>query len=423
MLAASSILSGTMRKTMAAFVVVIIASQFWVSISIAMNDRWMDAPPPSSALNPHPSSALTSRKRPKIAIVSGFVPSNQTKTGGKFTKFDDLINKACYAHIWGYDFIFNMTDGFSDHPIEHRHWLTYGTWHRVPHVQAVLPYYDWVLYADTDYLIKDITRPLESFLHEFEFYGKSPDLFVPRDGEQHEDKGNGNGKNGQYAFSAFVFLIKSSPFSTRLLQHWMEFAAGLCPAGNFKSDKKKYFWTDSDQPGLWYSMIKTHMEFFPPRPAHQEISGSNTTTSASTPFHLKDPKDLYTCNATTGLIESDHHPRTFGPELNRYFNGIGAVMGSYGSHLNRVPDKQPIVWSRNAQDSRAGLGFQMEMEYGEYKNVGPWAFAIHKKKDWPLIMETELDICKTRHGCYARYNAADKLEIGCHNVSFQVVTK
>jgi hypothetical protein len=177
-----------------------------------------------------------------------------------------------HAHIWGYDFIFNMTDGFSDHPIEHRHWLTYGTWHRVPHVQAVLPDYDWFLYADTDYLIKDITRALESFFNEFHFYGKSPDIFVPRDVEQHEDKGNGNGENGQYAFSAFVFLIKSSPFSTRLLQHWMEFAASLCPAGNFNSDKKKYFWTDSDQPGLWYSMIKTHMEFFPPRPAHQEIS-------------------------------------------------------------------------------------------------------------------------------------------------------
>jgi hypothetical protein len=121
------------------------------------------------------------------------------------------------------------------------------------------------------------------------------------------------------------------------------------------------------------------------------------------------------------LIESDHHPRTFGPELNRYFSGIRAVMGSYGSHLNQVPDEQPIVWSRNANDSRTGLGFQMT--YGAYSHVGPWAFAIHKKKDWPLEMETELDICKTRHGCYARYNAADKLEIGCHNVSFQVATK
>jgi hypothetical protein len=168
--------------------------------------------------------------------VSGFVPSNQTKTGGKFTKFDDLINKACYAHIWGYDFIFNMTDGFSNHPIEHRHWLNYGTWHRVPHVQAVLPDYDWVLYADTDYLIKDITRPLESFIHEFEFYGKSPDIFVPRDGEQHEDKGKGDGKTAN-TLSAFVFLIKSSPFPLASCSiGWV--CAGLCPAGFNFSDRK-----------------------------------------------------------------------------------------------------------------------------------------------------------------------------------------
>jgi hypothetical protein len=63
-----------------------------------------------------------------------------------------------------------------------------------------------VLYADTDYLIKDLTRPLESFLHEFEFYGKSPDIFVPRDGEQHEEKGNG--KNGKYVFFGLCILDK-----------------------------------------------------------------------------------------------------------------------------------------------------------------------------------------------------------------------
>jgi hypothetical protein len=354
-----------------------------------------------------PSTPLESRKRPKIAIMSGFVPSTQTKTGGKFTKFDDLINKACYAHIWGYDFIFNTTDGFSDHPTEHRHWLTYGTWHRVPHVQSILPDYDWVLYADTDYLIKDVTRPLESFLNEFEFYGKSPDIFLPRDGEHQPAN--------WFAFSAFAFLIKSSPFSTRLLQNWMEFAFGLCPAGNYRTNKKAYSWTDSDQPGLWYALTKTHMEFFPPpNNTNQEISGMKARRS--TPLHLE--ADLHTCNKTTGLIESTHHDRTFGPDLQQYFRDIHAVGGNFGSDLSRVPDEQPIIWSRNRNDSRSGLGLQMT--WGAPTTTWPLAFAIHKKKDWPADMVQELDICKTRHGCYARYNAADKLEIGCHNNSFQV---
>jgi hypothetical protein len=32
-----------------------------------------------------------------------------------------------------------------------------------------------------------------------EFYGKSPDIFV-RDGEQHEDKGKGDGKTANISF-------------------------------------------------------------------------------------------------------------------------------------------------------------------------------------------------------------------------------
>jgi hypothetical protein len=295
-----------------------------------------------------------------------------------------------------------MTDGFADriHPLEHRHWLQYGTWHRVPHIQAVLPNYDWVLYADTDYLIKDITRPLESFLHEFEFYGKSADIFLPRDGQQDKNLG------GLYTFSAFSLLIKQSPFANTLLQNWLEFAAGLCLAGNYESNKTMYSWTDSDQPGLWYALTKTHMQFFP--------NYNNKTRALH--FNLT---HLYTCNNTTGLIESDHHRRTFGPEMNQYFKAVGSVMGNYGNQLEKVPDKQPIVWSQNSNESRNGLGLQMT--FGGQVDTWPLAFAIHKKSDWPADMVRELNICKTRHGCYARYNAADKLEIGCHNVSFPVV--
>jgi hypothetical protein len=159
------------------------------------------------------------------------------------------------------------------------------------------------------------------------------------------------------------------------------------------------------------------MEFFPPpNYTDQEIRASKTC------LHLEDP---HTCNKTTGLvIDSDLSSRTktFGPVMQRHFQGVGAVVGNHGKDLNRVPNKQPIIWSRNAKESRTGLGFQMT--YGRFENAWPWAFAIHKKRDWPVEMVQELDICKTRHRCYARCNAADKLEIGCHNdVSFQVVTK
>jgi hypothetical protein len=138
------------------------------------------------------------------------------------------------------------------------------------------------------------------------------------------------------------------------MQHWM----GMRPvcvqlACNFKRQGKVFGPTAIN--GLWYAMIKTHMVFPPPRPAHQEISGSNARTSTSMKI-----RKIYTLTlTTTGLIESDHHPRTFGPELNLYFNGIGAVMGSYGSHHNREYRINSHYWSRNDKDSRAGLGFQM----------------------------------------------------------------
>jgi hypothetical protein len=107
--------------------VLISCMQVWFLSTVANTTYEDNDPSPSS-------TALDGRKRPKIAILLGFVPSTQSKNGVKFTNFNDLINKAFYAHIWGYDFVFNMTDGFSDHPREHQHWLPHGTWHWVPHV-------------------------------------------------------------------------------------------------------------------------------------------------------------------------------------------------------------------------------------------------------------------------------------------------
>ena len=88
---------------------------------------------------------------------------------------DHMVNKACYADLWGYDYIFNDTWGFEnnvDKPDDHRYWLEYGTWHRVPHIQAALPNYDWIVYADTDWIVQDMAISLETFIKEWELRGK-----------------------------------------------------------------------------------------------------------------------------------------------------------------------------------------------------------------------------------------------------------
>ena len=322
------------------------------------------------------------KKRPKIAMVSGFVPSSMYKDAPRIKLLDHVINKACYAKLWGYDYIFNTTYGFD--PSIHRHWLEYGCWNIVPHIQDRLQDYDWILYGDLDYVIKDMTRPLESFLNEFELYGKHPSVFVPRDFN----------RGSYYTFSSFAILIKNDAFGRRVLKNWMDFAKGLCKNGNFPSVKGKYEWYDGDQPGLWYALVKTHMEFFPP-----EV-----------------PEPFPVCNETTGLLDAEPY---FNQKINDYFGALKTPLGNYGSDLDKVKDDQPIIWSWTRNDSRAGLAVQAD--WGD--EVTSHAFAIHKKKmDWPGDMLRELEICKKDHGCYAEYSEDGKLEIGCDGVQFPVDT-
>jgi hypothetical protein len=125
----------------------------------------------------------------------------------------------------------------------------------VPHVAARIRDYDWILYTDTDFAINDIMRPLESFLHEFELQGKkNVQLFLPRDTYDKR----------QFLFSAFAFMIHNSPFGHSILKYWDTFARGICEKGNLNSTSNgRYTWLDTDQPGLWYAMMRTYADFFP----------------------------------------------------------------------------------------------------------------------------------------------------------------
>lgn len=208
-------------------------------------------------------------KHGRIAIVSGFVTSKKGFHQGnadiahvpRISKsiMPHMLNKQCYARFWGYDYIFNTTWGYPDEkknisdnvtstdgkPQHKRHWLEYGTWHRVPHMIAAMEQgYDWVLYADTDYVFQDMTVSLESLVKELELYGKqNVSVIVPTDYNDEE----------YYTFSAFTVMIRNDAFGRAVLQNWLDFAHGLCPRGNFRNSVAgKYEWTESDQPGLWY---------------------------------------------------------------------------------------------------------------------------------------------------------------------------
>lgn len=226
------------------FLAVVIAANYMMGISLK-SFVVRDISPTDTVNNTMPSlpTTLPMKKeeggRARIAIMSSFVPNRPKNSDQPPPRLGDvylehIINKACYSYIWGYDFIFNTTYGFDD-SYPKWHWLDFGTWHRVPHVNSRIRDYDWILYTDTDFLINDIMRPLESFLHEFALANKTNvHLVVPVD----------NYSNSMFMFSAFAFLIRNSSYGQDILKYWDQFARGVCPKGNLNktnSGKLPYY--------------------------------------------------------------------------------------------------------------------------------------------------------------------------------------
>jgi len=348
--------------------------------------------------------------RLKIAVLSSFVASTMweetpesSKTNLK-TYTDHILNRECYCHLWNYSCIFNQTMELGlyvktpdnrannnanviaaapSNTTSDPWWLEFGAWERVAHLQAALPKYDWVLYGDIDYIIKDMSRPIESFIREFDLYGRNNlNVLVPVDDNEKDLK----------TFSAFAILIKNSPFGRKLLENWRAYGMGLCPNGNFPdlSKKKKYNWEHGDQTGLWYALMKTHMDFNP---------------------NAVKPPGIVTCNETTGLIRENYWL-----DINKYFRGNGYRNGNYGKDLAKVPDNQQIAWSRaHKGDSMSGLGVDGNWFPGAEKF---WqnAFALHYKKtseQWDPEMQIELGMCKRVHGCSVSWNKTTGVQAGC----------
>jgi hypothetical protein len=343
------------------------------------------------------------RKRAKIAIISTFVPSRQwgpikLRKGRKQlnqNSVDMLVNKACYAHRWGYDFILNMTYGFHpsvDNPNGTAYWQEYGSWSRVPHIRDRIHDYEWILYSDIDHIFLNMSRPIEAFMEEWESHNLTPSILAPRDVENY------------YTFSDFALTFKNSTFSSAVLNHWMNFARGLCPNGNLRADPLRYTWEDSDQPGIWYALTQTHKDFF-------GTPNEKNATPASV------------CSVTTGLIQTD---RAYGLEMNQYFLSLNLSVGCSDQDLRNIPKDQPILWSRPSLLDRTpvgGLGIQMQ--WGDLTNAtharAAWAAHVHAETMMVEgVIRQQLNECKQVHGCYAHYAADGTLKIGCKDHEFTV---
>jgi len=343
------------------------------------------------------------KKSLKIGIVSSYIETDMWKNKEQKLNvvLDHITNKQCYCHLWNYNCILNQTRELSTNAIMHeivqsktnpikddlknKWWLRFGTWERVPHIQATLPHNDWVLYTDMDYIFKDFSRPIESFIRELDLHGKkNVHVILPTD----------RAANSVEAFSAFATLIKNSPFGRRVMENWRDFAMGICPNGNFASKNREYDWQHSDQPGLWYALMKTHMEYFP----NENL-----------------PPSIIECDNNTGLIDDS----STGPWLGfqDYFVRNGYVNGNYGLDLDKVPDDQPIIFSKSGNDTMSGLGVDHNWVYNKETGEIVWnhAFALHQNspsEEWDPEMQLELAMCKRKHGCFSELNK-EKIETGC----------
>jgi len=333
------------------------------------------------------TATATTTTRPRIGILASYIESNMWSPRERDIKlqalFDQITNRQCYAHLWNYDFILNQTRELSgSNSNSSKWWLEYGAWDRIPHLQAALPKYDWVLYGDLDYIIKDYSRPLDSFIKEFEMYGlNNTQVLIPVDD---------NEADIPIAFSSFAIMIKNGPFGKKLLENWRTFAAGLCPNGNFESKTKSYEWYHCDQPGLWYALMQTHKEFYP------------------------NDRHLAQCNEDTGYIQDNYWLG-----FNTYFTKVGYKVGNYGEHLSRVPKDQAIIWSKSSNQSMSGLGVNRNWSFKD--KYREHAFAFHWNKpssQWDPDMQRTLSVCKEIHGCFARLNNETlKIESGCSSSS------
>ena len=319
-------------------------------------------------------------ERPKIALISSYVTRNTSDLIHDRYLEQHLVNKACYASLWNYDYILNTTWGYPEET-GHRFWLEYGHWHRVPAIAAAMDAgYEWILYADLDYVIQDMRLPLAAFFKEWDLAGKSDvHVLVPNDGDN------------LFTFSSYAILLRNSDFGRRVVQNWDKFAHGLCTKGNFEP-MDGYHWELSDQPGLWYALTKTHAEF----------TGSNWDV---------------VCNKT-GYIQST---TTLYQETNDYFTAARVVSGSHGADLEAVPANQPIIFSRYGADHRSGLGVQRNWAFPEWKGrLFPHAFGMHTKYKLKNEMERDLNYCVQQRGCFARYDEQGKLEMGCNGTKNMV---
>mmetsp|Transcript_4173 Transcript_4173/g.7972 ORF Transcript_4173/g.7972 Transcript_4173/m.7972 type:complete len:443 (-) Transcript_4173:407-1735(-) len=357
-------------------------------------------------------TTTTTRRERKIAIISGYVQKDEKLSRLPDHYMDHLLNKACYAHRHKYDLIFNVTWGYpnvrprngpsSDSRLHH---LDSGTWHAVPYMEAALPKYDWVLLTDADYIFQRIDISIDHMINKWEtgMMKKDVHVLVP--------PGIPDGTQMGFPFPSWAILIRNSLFGHRVLHYWKEFALGVFEHGNF--GQKKYSWKISDQPALWYALIKAHMEHFANVTTADIIQESIYFNSTLSSLRLG-------CDPQTGYLQVNHEPFPFMKEMNNYFGNVFENHSHSMADLFSFPRDQPILWSSdsftNDTDESStvvvmGLGIDVEPHVGFWHYQPgitpipefPKAFGLHVKSALSQNVLQQIQTCREELNCTVGY--------------------
>mmetsp|Transcript_32354 Transcript_32354/g.62193 ORF Transcript_32354/g.62193 Transcript_32354/m.62193 type:complete len:408 (-) Transcript_32354:410-1633(-) len=295
------------------------------------------ASPAAVALSSASQHLLLEYEPPKLRI--GLVTSFHFSDPRVHTEFvrHTYPNRMCYARQHGYYNLFSTTpqpDKEND-----------GVWARLAMASKWLPFMDWLLITDSDYFVVDMSRPLQSFVQEFEHVGADIHMLVPRDVPFQND----------YAFSSFAILVRNTPLIQQLLSELLSLRLE-CPTA--------LLWPEQQR--LFIALAR----------AIRRFHNLPVTIQDDCARQCRNPRGNESINKA---YHFEHQRR-----LSRCLGSIAKSVGIPVGHTRDVPMVGPIAFSwgpAHVRHPNRDVGLGLNAVFGAYQNLPlvEKAFAVHVK--------------------------------------------
>mmetsp|Transcript_17182 Transcript_17182/g.37357 ORF Transcript_17182/g.37357 Transcript_17182/m.37357 type:complete len:460 (-) Transcript_17182:52-1431(-) len=290
--------------------------------------------------------------RRRIGLVSAFRFDDDRH---KLFVREGFPNKQCYAERHGYDNIFVTSyEGLGRTPPEKGAALSEqdkwrSSWAKIVLAQQHLPYYDWILICDGDFFILNYSRPLESFIEEFERSEEDIHVFVPRDFPF----------ENYFSFSMWAMLVRNTPLMNEMMSEWI--------SSRFTCEEAMWW---AEQPHCYVALARAIRRF------HDLPTSPDTDCARYCPAgvsgRLPEPR-----LGSTGSL------RGLQLNISRCLDAIGNELELPVGHYN-TELKGPAVWSWGPSHHKfperdVGLGVNLLFSISTNLYAIRHAFGVHAK--------------------------------------------